>query len=230
MPTREERTSWGVCWKWGFIPYPCKKKKKVWCYDASSVGKHCYGILEVIYICENGEEYKHTDWFGCFGKYEHYDLGFRKRCFGGSHDHTGSCREGYSIPRGGNLPQGQSGNALTAAGATTQVAGGLVAISPTIPITWLMLLGSIPIDLQAIITMVYGIILSVLGVSSLRRGCHSGGCLSILLTLLMILLILFSYVVPELTLIVGIILAILGGILSTLGAQGPCIEGSTEGG
>ena len=22
-------TSWGVCWKWGFIPYPCRKTKTV---------------------------------------------------------------------------------------------------------------------------------------------------------------------------------------------------------
>jgi hypothetical protein len=62
----ESRTQqyWTVCWKWGFIPYPCKKTKPVYCCTGRWK-QRCYLFLGEQWLCCNGREYHY--WVPCFG-------------------------------------------------------------------------------------------------------------------------------------------------------------------
>jgi hypothetical protein len=57
-------TKWGVCWKWGFIPYPCRKTYDGFCCTGTAK-QTCYGFVASVWFCCNGKE--HHYWKGCFG-------------------------------------------------------------------------------------------------------------------------------------------------------------------
>lgn len=55
---------WKTCWKWGFIPYPCRKTVKVSC--CTGIKKvECYGAYGQVWFCCDGKEY--SWWEPCWG-------------------------------------------------------------------------------------------------------------------------------------------------------------------
>jgi hypothetical protein len=107
----------GVCIKTctSELPYPCVKTTLVdgWCYDFSSSAATCYGIYEVHYGCCGGVEYKWVDWCLGAGASESGvspvgpgEFGGGYKCLEDKAERLGKCREGYSIPQGGELPGG----------------------------------------------------------------------------------------------------------------------------
>ncbi len=138
---RVTESYWKTCWKWGWLPYPCKRYRTVtkYCYQFSSVGDHCAVGLETHYGCENGTQYKWRD--ACLGWFHNY-RGRTTICFNEQLEADGSCKEGESIPYGGEVvrPPTNLGNdvaigglALTAA-ANSDMRGGTTRESPDAPI------------------------------------------------------------------------------------------------
>jgi hypothetical protein len=94
----------GIKWCEIKIPYFCQKTRTVtkWCYDFQSIGRHCYVFVQRNYGCEHGKEYDWTT--ACFGWFDAYIPGPASECFDEPLESTGSCRETYSIPPGGEYP------------------------------------------------------------------------------------------------------------------------------
>jgi hypothetical protein len=100
MPEQRQidETYWGVCWKWGFIPYPCRKHRIVtrWCYDFS------YLVVSYRYIytnyrgCELNILYAWRKWELTF-RSEDFTLYFYTKCFETQLDAKGSCSPGPVI-------------------------------------------------------------------------------------------------------------------------------------
>jgi hypothetical protein len=65
MPQEQQCRKWSVCWKWGFIPYPCRKTYTCTCYLFSEIKCLKFGILCRCTACEYGVEYSWWEW--CLG-------------------------------------------------------------------------------------------------------------------------------------------------------------------
>jgi len=69
----------GVCWKWGWLPYPCTKTKTVtrWCYKDMQVKEYSWLVYCKAVGCErDGTEREDSSWcFNMFGTRECYMTG-----------------------------------------------------------------------------------------------------------------------------------------------------------
>lgn len=75
MPTRQDVRYWGVCWKWGFLPYPCRKHREEWCYEFEWVREHRILFVSRIEGCEKGVKYCGTKVvFFLFGTVTFYNI------------------------------------------------------------------------------------------------------------------------------------------------------------
>ena len=88
MPTQQTVTYWTICWKWGVIPYPCKKTRTEWCYTFDKVHVYHWGFYCQYDACENGVRYKWSG--GClgFGSSWVYNV---TRCFKNKLSEAGRC-------------------------------------------------------------------------------------------------------------------------------------------
>lgn len=88
----------------GSLDYPCYTNTVVtkYCYDFSSFSNNCTIFYERHEGCCGGREFSWSD--GCLGWVSGYLSG--RKCFDEPLEDKGTCREGHSIPRGGNLPGG----------------------------------------------------------------------------------------------------------------------------
>lgn len=62
-PYRAEVSYWGVCFKWGFIPYPCRKIKTKWCYDFSFLHVSYHLFYTKYWGCAGDTRFSWTDWW-----------------------------------------------------------------------------------------------------------------------------------------------------------------------
>lgn len=89
MPTEETVSYWTVCWKWGVIPYPCKKYRKEWCYQFEWLKEYKWGLFCYLEGCENGIKYC---WYAfcinVFGTETYYNI---KKCFKNKRSTCGRC-------------------------------------------------------------------------------------------------------------------------------------------
>lgn len=88
MPTQQTVSYWTTCWKWGFIPYPCKKTRMEWCYYFDSVHVYHWFLYCSYDACENGIKYK---WSGVclgFGSSWVYNI---TKCFKSKLNESGKC-------------------------------------------------------------------------------------------------------------------------------------------
>ncbi len=88
MATQQTYSYWTVCWKWGFIPYPCKKSRTGWCYIFQSVHVNHWVFYCTYDACENGIRYKWSG--GClgFGSSTVYNV---TKCFKDKLSEAGKC-------------------------------------------------------------------------------------------------------------------------------------------
>jgi hypothetical protein len=65
MAWREEtRTVTKVCWKWGFVPYPCRKTERKYCCRGRAKVIQI-GLFGIKYFCCGGKEYRFiVPWLG----------------------------------------------------------------------------------------------------------------------------------------------------------------------
>jgi hypothetical protein len=94
----------GVKWCTRNVPYPCRKHRQVtkWRYDFSVVHENCKVFYAKLYGCEGGKEYTWSS--RCAGWFDIYHPGPITKYFKNPLSSLGSCREGYSIPPGGQIP------------------------------------------------------------------------------------------------------------------------------
>jgi len=222
--TTVNETYWAVCWKWIF-PYPCKKTRTVtkWCYDFSVVHETCRVFSATLYGCERGREYKWTS--GCFGWFDAYYTN-KHLCFSKPLDDTGSCQEGYSIPRGGTIPAGVSrgSSALRTTGSTSTLVAAIMVISTQVNViqSYLEESGSVPTALLPHISLLgCGVLILLATFLTITKRCSIGGVIVILSAILAVIFALLSFSLNWI-LVIGIMLALLGGILSVIGSAGPC--------
>ena len=71
-------TVWRVCWKWGFIPYPCRKTVTKFCCTGTHKWR-VWGVLKENYSCCEGNE---SHWFdaGWFVGLPTWHLGNKSKC------------------------------------------------------------------------------------------------------------------------------------------------------
>ncbi|MFK7923079.1 MAG: hypothetical protein AB8H47_14040 [Bacteroidia bacterium] len=91
MPKQTEVRVWKVCWKWGFIPYPCRKIETRWCYEFSKLTETGYGFICKLVGCESNIQYKW--WAFCFniwGSTTYFNI---TKCFKTERPIIGHCEE-----------------------------------------------------------------------------------------------------------------------------------------
>lgn len=95
----------GVKFCRGRFPYPCRKTRieTRYCYDFSVAKGSCKVFYESWYGCCGGQEYSWSD--GCLGWFTHYESNY-SRCFEEPLKPEGPCKEGNSLPPGGQVPGG----------------------------------------------------------------------------------------------------------------------------
>jgi hypothetical protein len=81
---------WTVCWKWGFIPYPCKKTRTVTksCADFEWTNTTGYFLYCVTEGCMEGELYRWSG--GCIGFGTTHGFGGTE-CFKDRPESVGPC-------------------------------------------------------------------------------------------------------------------------------------------
>jgi hypothetical protein len=91
-PYEAEVSYWGVCWKWGFIPYPCrKKKKKQWCYDFSFLHVSYHLVYTKYWGCAGDTRFSWTDWWPWPLSFGVFTLYFYTHCFDKKLKPDGDC-------------------------------------------------------------------------------------------------------------------------------------------
>ena len=89
MPTQQTVRYWTVCWKWGFIPYPCRKTRTEWCYQFRWLIEYRYSFFCYLIGCENGIRYCwYAFCFNVFGKATFFDI---RKCFKNKRSTCGDC-------------------------------------------------------------------------------------------------------------------------------------------
>ena len=93
MPTQEtyEESYWTVCYAFGFLPYPCKKKRTVtkWCYQFETLKQTGLGAACQYEGCEQGILY--SWWTFCFNIFGTEYFANVKKCFEDKKAESGSC-------------------------------------------------------------------------------------------------------------------------------------------
>ena len=89
----------------GSLPYPCRKtrRKTKYCYDFSVVHESCKVFYAKLYGCCDGKEYEWSS--ACFGWFGSYHTN-KRICFDNPPKEVGKCKEGNSLPPGGEIPGG----------------------------------------------------------------------------------------------------------------------------
>lgn len=86
-----EESYWTVCWKWGFIPYPCKKYRVVrrWCCNFTWIKEIRLGFFCILEGCAGGRRYKWTAFcFNLFGTAWFHNI---RKCFNSEKSPAGEC-------------------------------------------------------------------------------------------------------------------------------------------
>jgi hypothetical protein len=86
-----EERYWTVCWKWRFIPYPCRKIRSVrrWCCEFEWIKETRYGLYCSLEGCSGGRRYTWGAFcFGLFGTAYFHRI---TKCFNRELSPAGSC-------------------------------------------------------------------------------------------------------------------------------------------
>lgn len=88
MPIETTCSGWRVCWKWGFIPYPCEKTWTCHCYQFQWVKLLKFGVFCKATGCEDGVEYSWWEWCLGVGSKTVYNV---EACYKNQRSVTGRC-------------------------------------------------------------------------------------------------------------------------------------------
>ena len=85
-------TYWSTCWKWGFIPYPCRKSRRVmrWHYHFSYLIVSYRGVRSSYDGCENNLRYRWSKW-ELTGEFRDFILYEHDMYFSSKKSDTGAC-------------------------------------------------------------------------------------------------------------------------------------------
>ena len=126
MPWESQRVRyWTVCWLWGFIPYPCRKRKTVYCCTGRWK-QRCYLFFGEQWLCCNGREYHY--WVPCFGIGDIVS-GSERVCRDEIPDATDGCTiVGDAPPGSGRGEYGLTAVNVSSGGVLGGITGALIAL------------------------------------------------------------------------------------------------------